>query len=663
MNLFRFTIGSYGSLLVGMSISSRRVVGAAKVSAGKLRVGMSALQSHMSEASNWPSRLRFVRQYFSDSASRPAVAQQSAWGFSAGSALGLGAAIGGIGYLCGGDAPGGATVALTTAMLLNLSIVVHEAGHMAAARAMDVAVQEFSVGIGPRVAWWQGPTTTYSLRAVPLLGFVSFLTQRDLAKAEAKYGKTYGMYGGGAHGRVPAGRLLASLSPGRRAVVMAAGVAANVMLAAAFVCWQIAVYGEVGHVVRSGARIINVGGWAGDGEDDAGKTDDTPQLRLRPGDVVLSVGRWRLPAGGAVEDAFVSALRAAASEPPPPPSAYGDADSSECDSLVLADAVRSLDGVKMTVLRTCTNGGSGGLVPERVVLQMDASDVLLCENLVIAPNLRVGFRHPADTRDALQMAWKELSRCTTAVLECWTDFLATAIGGKNSSSSSGGGDGAPGSSSNPDGGSMRFVGPLGLVATATEVVVSETQLAIGSSSSTGSDIKVGDGSDGGRSTLVDESIGRQPHPLLRLGVLLNLQLALFNLLPLPVLDGGQLLLVALEAARGGRRLSPFLECSALMGSLALVGGWMLAVNVRDLVALADRAADKLAVLMESQYGMYGSFNAGFSHHQQEQKQRHRRQQQLQLQGQHSHLSGVAGNGQRLEQDEADFSGAAAAAVA
>ncbi|GLI63547.1 hypothetical protein VaNZ11_006397, partial [Volvox africanus] len=620
MNLFRYAIGSYGSMGVRVSISSKPVVGAAQASAGKLRLPMSALQKHIAEASNWPSHLHFVRQHLSDSASQPAAEQKSAWGFSAGSALGLGTAIGGIGYLCGGDAPGGTTVALTAALLLNLSIVVHEAGHLAAARAMDVAVQEFSVGIGPRVAWWQGPTTKYSLRAVPLFGFVSFLTDRDLATAETKYGKTYGMsYDRGIHGGAPP-RLLMSLSPGRRAVVMAAGVAANVMLAAAFVCWQVHIrqcvrqyaatllhtnsivaYGEMGHVVRPGVRINKVGGWADEGEDDAGKADDT-HLRLRAGDVVLSIGRRRLPAGGDMEDAFVSALRAATSEVPPPTSTDTNANNPEYDSLALSDAVRSLDGVKMAVLRTCTNSGfngSGSLVPERVVLQMDASDVLKCESLTVAPNLRVGFRHPNDVREALQMAWKELTRNATVVLDCWTGILATAIGRQNGSSNSS-------SSSSTVGGNLQFVGPLGLVATTTEVVISETQLPSGSSS-TGSDECTDD--SGGSSALLDESLGLQPHPLLRFGVLLNMQLAMFNLLPLPILDGGQLLLVALEAARGGRRLGTLLECSALMGSLVVVGGWMLVVSVRDLVALADKAANKLAVLMELQDGVYGNYNA------------------------------------------------------
>lgn len=53
------------------------------------------------------------------------------------------------------------------------------------------------------------------------------------------------------------------------------------------------------------------------------------------------------------------------------------------------------------------------------------------------------------------------------------------------------------------------------------------------------------------------------------------------MLPLPVLDGGQLLLVALEAARGGRRLPAGVERWALVASALLVGwraGWVAAVG-------------------------------------------------------------------------------------
>ncbi len=57
-------------------------------------------------------------------------------------------------------------------ILLSLLILIHEAGHFVAARLVGIPVAEFAVGLGPRL-WrrrWGG--TEYSLRALPLGGFV-----------------------------------------------------------------------------------------------------------------------------------------------------------------------------------------------------------------------------------------------------------------------------------------------------------------------------------------------------------------------------------------------------------------------------------------------------------------------------------------------------------
>ncbi|MBI2916701.1 MAG: site-2 protease family protein [Chloroflexi bacterium] len=63
-------------------------------------------------------------------------------------------------------------------------------------------------------------------------------------------------------------------------------------------------------------------------------------------------------------------------------------------------------------------------------------------------------------------------------------------------------------------------------------------------------------------------------PLLNLAALLSLNLAIINLLPVPMLDGGRVLFLAIEVVRGGRRLSPRREALAhfigLMAILALV---------------------------------------------------------------------------------------------
>ena len=57
-------------------------------------------------------------------------------------------------------------------LLLNLLILIHEAGHLVAAKLVGIPVAAFSVGLGPKV-WsrrWRG--TEYALRLLPLGGFV-----------------------------------------------------------------------------------------------------------------------------------------------------------------------------------------------------------------------------------------------------------------------------------------------------------------------------------------------------------------------------------------------------------------------------------------------------------------------------------------------------------
>jgi regulator of sigma E protease len=60
----------------------------------------------------------------------------------------------------------------TAIIVLGVLVFVHELGHFLVARLCGVGVLEFAVGFGPVLARWQGEETTYSLRAIPLGGFV-----------------------------------------------------------------------------------------------------------------------------------------------------------------------------------------------------------------------------------------------------------------------------------------------------------------------------------------------------------------------------------------------------------------------------------------------------------------------------------------------------------
>jgi len=56
--------------------------------------------------------------------------------------------------------------------LLSLLIVIHELGHLAAARLAGIPVAGFSVGFGPKLWTRRWGQVEYSLRALPLGGFV-----------------------------------------------------------------------------------------------------------------------------------------------------------------------------------------------------------------------------------------------------------------------------------------------------------------------------------------------------------------------------------------------------------------------------------------------------------------------------------------------------------
>lgn len=64
------------------------------------------------------------------------------------------------------------TTVLITIAVLGVLIFFHELGHFWFAKRNGIYVHEFAIGFGPRVLAFQRGETTYSLRALPLGGFV-----------------------------------------------------------------------------------------------------------------------------------------------------------------------------------------------------------------------------------------------------------------------------------------------------------------------------------------------------------------------------------------------------------------------------------------------------------------------------------------------------------
>ncbi len=65
------------------------------------------------------------------------------------------------------------TTALASLLIFGLVILIHETGHFIAAKRSGIKVNEFSLGMGPALFKKQRGETTYSLRALPIGGFVS----------------------------------------------------------------------------------------------------------------------------------------------------------------------------------------------------------------------------------------------------------------------------------------------------------------------------------------------------------------------------------------------------------------------------------------------------------------------------------------------------------
>lgn len=68
---------------------------------------------------------------------------------------------------------------LATIVVLGVLIFVHELGHFLAARSVGIGVERFSIGLGPRVWGYRRGETEYVLSAIPLGGYVKMAGMED----------------------------------------------------------------------------------------------------------------------------------------------------------------------------------------------------------------------------------------------------------------------------------------------------------------------------------------------------------------------------------------------------------------------------------------------------------------------------------------------------
>ena len=184
----------------------------------------------------------------------------------------------------------------TFVVMLSILVVLHELGHFVVARRCGVRVNEFAVGMGPKVVGWTSPRsgTLYSLRVLPIGGFC-LMEGEDNKHSEAEQQRDFRAHA--TEGRPePSGNAnFQAKSPLQRLAIVAAGPISNFVL-----CYVILLAGAVAFGVQSDNVQPLVG--------DVVAGMPAAQAGIRPGDRIVQLDGTPVSSGKALVDAIHASL-------------------------------------------------------------------------------------------------------------------------------------------------------------------------------------------------------------------------------------------------------------------------------------------------------------------------------------------------------------------
>lgn len=124
------------------------------------------------------------------------------------------------------------TTVVAFVVVIGVLILIHELGHFIVARLAGVGVERFSIGFGPVLARWRGSQTEYCLSAIPMGGYVKMMGEENPLEG-----------GGGTFTFDPA-KAFALKPLWVRFLIVFAGPGMNFVLAAVIFCVVLATVGR-----------------------------------------------------------------------------------------------------------------------------------------------------------------------------------------------------------------------------------------------------------------------------------------------------------------------------------------------------------------------------------------------------------------------------------
>ncbi|HMA36386.1 MAG TPA: RIP metalloprotease RseP [Chloroflexia bacterium] len=419
--------------------------------------------------------------------------------------------------------------------VLGVLVIIHELGHFVSARMLGIRVEEFGLGIPPRLFAIRHNNIDYSLNALPIGGFVKILGENGESAAPDSFG----------------------MQPAwKRIIVLAAGSLMNLLLALLLFI-ALGLFGDrvadnthVGFTsisadspaakaqLQPGDLLLAVGGVA---VNDIGAARDALNSHYgQPVTLTISRGGQQLsvpvtlrnppqPALGVILEAAVDPVKVVGVQPNTAAAAAG---------LRAGDVITGVDG-KPATSTLAVAAALNGMKDGPVTLTVTRGGVTQTLQATVSKGFLDGWSYEIPSHLVTYSPAEAIGRGFSRVgdlLRRIPESLATVISGLFT------GQNAAGS----------FAGPVG-IAQLTGEIANEQGL----------------------------------NGIIALTGLLGINLFLFNMLPLPALDGGRLLFILIELLRGGRKVPPEREGMVhAVGMIALLA-LILLITISDVIHLFE----------------------------------------------------------------------------